>query len=380
MRHEMSLVLVGLLLVGLLLVGNSAVAQDYVGDMACGYCHVGKYVDYQKSGHPWKILRTAGKVPDELTWPMTPVPPLPMAFGAQLDWADVDYVIGNFFWKARFIDRDGFIWTGNSDDQTQWNLATQEFVPYHPGEVRPFNCGKCHTTGYDPEGNQHGRPGLIGTWAQDGVTCEACHGPGGGHVDNPKKNTVLGGKDCAECHFRDADFRMPWQNGFMRHHQQAEDLSHSPHASFKCETCHDPHRSVVYDDGGTITECIDCHKGNRKNGNYVVAGMEFLECVDCHMPYMGKSAVAFNEFSGDIRGHLFDIMTEPIAAVDNVTDDGFWNQAADGSAAITLDYACIGCHIEIWPLHDLDAALHNLAAFSKDIHVRHAATVPKKNK
>jgi hypothetical protein len=169
---------------------------------------------------------------------------------------------------------------------------------------------------------------------------------------------------------------MPWRGGFMRHHQQSEDLAHSSHAGIlDCESCHNPHRSVVYGLGGTITHCTDCHPGNAENNNYVVLGMESLDCIDCHMPYMAKSATASNEFTGDVRGHLFRIMTEATAAEDNVYEENgslFWNVddtvnlAGFNNAAITLDYACLGCHIEFDP----DFSLEDAAAYAKGIHTR----------
>jgi len=342
------------------LTNGTVPAQDYLGDFVCGVCHSEKYDDYMLSGHPFKLNWAYGGEPAPDTWPATPVPPLPEG----TEWNDVEYVIGNYYWKTRFVDRDGFIITG---DAVQWNLETQDFVPYHSGEVKPYDCGRCHTTGYDPEGNQFGLEGLVGTWAQPGVRCEACHGPGSDHVASFGTTPPPGGKDCSECHYRDSAFRMPWKGGFMRHHQQGEDLSHSPHAELSCNDCHNPHRSVVYGLGGTISQCGDCHLGDATNNNYVVKGMESVECIDCHMPMMGKSAVATNEFTGDIRGHLFEIMTEPIAAADNVYEDGggtFWNQDASGNAAITLDYACLGCHSQFDPSFTLADA----AAFADGIH------------
>ena len=233
-------------IVSLALIASVAAAQNYVGDDVCSACHAdspaeGFFEGYRRSGHPWKLFRTAGDVPAADTWPWTVVPPLPVVDDAQLEWSNVEYVIGNFFWKVRYIRPDGFIYTGQADETTQWNIATQEFVPYHAGEIdKPYNCGKCHTTGYEPEGNQLGLPGLFGTWAQDGVRCEACHGPASEHIADPFGTAPPGGKDCADCHFRDADFRMPWKGGFMRHHQQAEELSHSPHDALSCNTCHKP--------------------------------------------------------------------------------------------------------------------------------------------
>ena len=366
------------LLIGLMLVlpASAALGQTYVGDTTCQMCHqnfptTGFFDGYMNSGHPWKIFHTAGNDPAPDTWPHTPVPPLPIVYDVQLVWSDVEYVIGNFYWKARFIDRSGYIYTGDVDETTQWNLLTQEWVPYHAGDInKPFDCGKCHTTGYQPTGHQLGLPGLIGTWEEDGVRCEACHGPGSDHASDPSNVPPPGGKDCSECHFRDSQFRMPWKGGFMRHHQQAEDFSHSTHKNaLQCTSCHNPHRSVVYDDGGTTITCSQCHPGDSNNNFYTVgSGMEGNECTDCHMPAMGKSGQTFNEYKGDVHGHIFRIMTDPIAAVDNVYDDGtgslFWNQDVNGDSFITLDYACLGCHID----NGTPLTLQEASDFATGIH------------
>ncbi len=360
----------------LLLAVSVSFAQDYVGDDACSGCHASKYNEYMNSGHPYKVTHTAGEVPGDDTWPHTPVPPLPTVFDNQLVWSDVEYVIGNFYWKARFVDREGYIYTGSETDVTQWNLNTQEWVAYHAGEVdKPFNCGRCHTTGYVEEGNQHDLPGMIGTWAQDGIRCEACHGPASVHIGNPQTHPA-NGKDCAECHYRDDEFRMPWKGGFGRHHQQAEDLSHSPHSFFDCVTCHEPHRSVLYNDGGIPDDfsCSNCHAGNEENSYYLVDGMENVTCTECHMPKMTKNAAADpnNEYVADVSGHMFQIMTDPIAREDNTTEiDGelYWNQDDNGDAFATLDYACYSCH-----LND-GMTLDDLSAYATNIHTAHASSV-----
>ncbi|MHC4127293.1 MAG: multiheme c-type cytochrome [Planctomycetota bacterium] len=356
-------------------------AADYVGDNACSGCHAnfpttGFFDAYRDSGHPYKLFHAAGQEPPADTWPHTPVPPLPVVNGTQLQWSDIEYVIGNYNWKARFVDHDGYIYTGAADETTQWNLATQEWVPYHAGEVdKPYDCGRCHTTGYQPEGNQLGLPGLIGTWTEEGVRCEACHGPAGDHVVHQGEMLPAGGKTCAECHYRDAQFRMPWKGGFMRHHQQAEDFSHSPHGvMLTCNTCHDPHRSTLNNDGGVIADCTDCHPGSADNGFYVIDEMWFLDCTDCHMPYMTKSAVAVNDYKADVRGHLFQITREPLFAADNVYEDNgnfYWNQE-NGESFITLDYACMGCHTQV----GIPLTMEEASNYAVRIHTDHALPSP----
>ncbi|GBE30278.1 MAG TPA: T9SS type A sorting domain-containing protein [Bacteroidetes bacterium] len=364
-----------LICLSVLLVATLCIAQEYVGDSACATCHSGKYDSYMNSGHPYKITHTAGEVPGDDTWPHTPVPPLPSVFDNQLEWSDVEYVIGNFYWKARFIDRDGYIYTGSETDLTQWNLHTEEWVGYHAGDVdKPFDCGRCHTTGYEASGHQLGLEGLIGTWAQDGVRCEACHGPGSEHIANPQTHPE-NGKDCDDCHYRDDEFRMPWKGGFGRHHQQAEDLSHSPHSFFDCSTCHEPHRSVLYNDGGIPDDfsCSNCHEGDEDNGFYVIDEMENVECISCHMPKMTKNATVDpnNEYVADVAGHMFRIMTDPIAREDNtveIDNSLYWAQDGDGNSYATLDYACFSCHLG-------DMTLQELSVYADGIHDNHPASV-----
>jgi hypothetical protein len=121
------------------------------------------------------------------------------------------YVVGGYGWKARFIDQEGYIITGDEDAATQYNLENKtlrmddEWVPYYAGEEKPYDCGGCHTTGYIPEGNHDGLPGLIGTWAEDGIGCEECHGPGSNHVNDPYQVSATIDRDselCGQCHTR----------------------------------------------------------------------------------------------------------------------------------------------------------------------------------
>ena len=163
-------------------IGNLTVfAQNYVGSSACGYCHGLNYNYWIESGHHFSMSQVSGSAP---IYPYqyhsgaSNVPDPPSAFGSQLAWDDVSYVIGGYYWKANFLDQEGYIISGDVNDATQWNIWNQEWVAYHPNEQKPFDCGRCHTTGYDSAGHQGGMTGIVGTWFEDGVGCEACHGPG----------------------------------------------------------------------------------------------------------------------------------------------------------------------------------------------------------
>jgi len=69
-----------------------------------------------QTGHPYKLNKVENGQPPE--YPFSEVPQPPEGY----TWDDVAYVIGGYGWKARFIDHDGFIITGDADATTQHNL------------------------------------------------------------------------------------------------------------------------------------------------------------------------------------------------------------------------------------------------------------------
>jgi hypothetical protein len=174
--------------------GAAIVGAEYVGSLTCSGCHTDIYQVFMQSGHPWKLNPVVnGQPPD---FPFTEIPELPEGY----TWDDILYVIGGYNWKARFVNHEGYIITnppgetGVTDYLNQWNFANPlvgreaGWVTYNSGvENKPYDCGSCHTTGYSPRGNQDDLPGLIGTWAEPGIQCEACHGPGSLHVQAPTR-------------------------------------------------------------------------------------------------------------------------------------------------------------------------------------------------
>ena len=167
----------------------AAASAEYAGSERCSTCHGEIYEMFMKSGHAWKLNPVVDGQPPE--YPFTEVPDPPEGYA----WDDITYVIGGYNWKARFIDQNGYIITGDENATTQYNYANEAvgteagWAAYHAGEVeKPYDCGPCHTTGYSawpPDARQDDLPGLIGTWAEPGVQCEACHGPGSLHASDP---------------------------------------------------------------------------------------------------------------------------------------------------------------------------------------------------
>lgn len=347
---------------------GQAIAQElfgaeYVGSETCGECHEDTYQVFIKSGHPWKLNKVVNGQPPE--YPFTQLPEPPEGY----TWNDISYIIGGYNWKARFIDKNGYIITGADDKATtQYNFANEVvgteagWVGYHAGEKDlPYDCGTCHTTGYSPEGNQDGLPGLIGTWAEDGIGCEQCHGPGSLHADNPRGVAVKVNRDaaeCGDCHRRDAVESVNASGGFIQHHEQYEELFQSKHAIIDCVQCHDPHTGVVQlrlaGEQTTRTSCENCHFESAKYQDNESHVENDVQCIDCHMPRITKSAVGnADNFTGDIRTHLMAIDVDQMGQFD-----------ADGKVAlsqVSLDFACKHCHTPDSDLALSDNILRNTA-------------------
>jgi len=328
-----------------------AFGAEYVGSAACGECHTDTYEVFMKSGHPYKLSPVVDGKPPE--YPFTVVDQLPEGY----TWDDISYVIGGYNWKYRFVGTDGYIITNppgavDAEYLNQYNFANPVvgndagWVKYHSGDENvPYDCGACHTTGYDPSGSFEDMPGIVGSWAEPGVQCEECHGPGSQHAANPRGVALDIERDsalCGECHLRGGSEQVNAKGGFIEHHEQYEEIFQSKHVTINCVVCHDPHTGVIAlrkanaEDASvavTRTSCENCHfeqAANRKS-------MESLACVECHMPRVTKSAVGNAEtFTGDIRTHLMAI-----------NPNQFGQFSEDGSTSLSelgLDFACKSCH------------------------------------
>ena len=328
--------------------GASFEAPQFVGSDTCSQCHGEIFEKFRQSGHPWMMNEVVdGQPPD---YPFSEIPRPPEGY----EWTDISYVIGGYGWKARFIDQEGYIITGDDENaRTQYNLENEalfmgdEWVGFHPGEANlPYDCGSCHTTGYSPRGNQDDKPGLIGTWAFAGVQCEACHGPGGAHVNAPRafKMTVRTDRSsCEECHAITPVDDITTEGAFISHHEQYPDLFTSKHLVLDCVSCHDPHSGVVQHlergEQPVAVTCETCHFEVARYQNNVAHEMIQIDCIDCHMPRLLQNAVGDEaSFHGDMRSHVVAIDPYRVSQFEE-TEDGrvVWPQ-------LSLDFSCRSCH------------------------------------
>lgn len=388
-------------LLAMLLLGTvQALAQDYAGSQACKTCHSSKHSDWLTSGHPYKIQ----KIADGQQGPVYPMLTAHKQVGSQVDyvlkpgvpqppkgftWNEIGFVVGGFHSNARFLDKEGYRILG---DSAQYNLITDKWVPYEgtaPGKASyDYNCYKCHTTGASSEKNQEFQayPGIEGSWFESGIGCEGCHGPAKEHTTNfvNVKPPKEGYETCNGCHARDRGDTFAWNKrvewrkqtvagiptGFIRHREQGDMMLNSKHeiAGMTCATCHEPHKSVYFENGGLKPEvtCESCHPNHEIPGH----GSDKAECVDCHMPFAAKNGDVKTPWISEQSAHYWKILPEPLTMFANLDTIGgyfFIKQDENGAGGLTLDYTCMQCHVD----KNVDWA----SAYAVDIHKKGVTSV-----
>ncbi|NOZ85653.1 MAG: hypothetical protein GXP49_05215 [Deltaproteobacteria bacterium] len=349
----------------------------YVGAEKCKECHERIYAGWKTTMHPYKFqdatpdavvgdfqknnTYTAGGYTTRMEKRGDEFSITTMGPDNKEHTYKIKYLIGSV-WKQRYVTE--FPNGALHILPVQWNVKTQEWVDYHglkkhkPGDGKywsdktrtyQFKCTGCHNTGsefqYDAATDT-----FTGTkWADKGVACEACHGPGSNHVVaegedlaktivNPAKiyDPARAAMVCGQCHTRGSsaeklfgvqktgypfDYRPGGQLNFVydekpglhpdgtsrKHHQQYIDWKKSGHAEagVQCWDCHYTHRqgnSNRYQTKlpGSLL-CKNCHIDIEQKGYHGIHSEN--NCIGCHMAPAAKSAV-----SGDIHSHSFRVM------------------------------------------------------------------------
>lgn len=342
----------------------------YVGYEGCASCHANIAALHARTGHAQALNAVLNESP---MYP-PPADDLPSS-PPGLVWGDIAYVIGGYDLAARFVTTEGFVHTGPT---AQFDVAIPEirlpagFVPHAPGgaDPLPFDYETFYrlTTGpvsIDDAGGrrQDNRPGIGGLWAEPGVQCEACHGPGSMHIPNPTAGNIIldaGSGKCAGCHGNTVDSpRIIAGDGFIQGFQQSTELLASPHAGFSCTFCHNPHASTKSDPAGAIrNQCQACHPNvdmGLHEGFVFVQGdhVEPVTCVSCHMPFAVKTRsentiqLTTGETArfGDTQSHIFRLDPSQ-SSLNNMFTDAGASVARDpsGQAGVSTCFVCQRCH------------------------------------
>ncbi len=187
----------------------------YVGSQKCKKCHEENFTHWIHSMHS-KMIQDAKKDPSVIVADFSKLPK-----DADFSKEDVVYTIGSKF-KQRYMIPATI--NGKPDFRLgnyQWNSQTQKwqhFKPYkywyhdaYPHDNKRFptsnTCDGCHFTGFMATSKR----------VEPAIACEACHGPGSKHVENPKTSFVYEADKvdpiratevCLQCHMRNRDIRL----------------------------------------------------------------------------------------------------------------------------------------------------------------------------
>lgn len=289
--------------------GVSFTPPEFVGSEACAKCHGDIFERYSRSGHAWALTPVVDGQAPRIPSDEVRTPPQDMT------WDELSYVVGGYQWKALFVNQDGFLVTGEA---AQYNLdnnlleAGREFVSYHPGEELPFDCGACHATGYNPRGVQTTQTAMVGTFAQPGVQCEACHGPGSLHVNNPFAFSPDISRDAQKCRSCHTSGEIETADGFIQHtNHEYGDLFPGKHAILDCVDCHDPHAGAAAPreenrQTALRASCANCHFRQAQEDK--VHRQIRVACDTCHMPRLIQNAVGVpDSFMADLKTHQVTI-------------------------------------------------------------------------
>jgi tetratricopeptide (TPR) repeat protein/nitrate/TMAO reductase-like tetraheme cytochrome c subunit len=246
----------------------------------------------------------------------------------------------------------------DSNDPLHWTGVTQNWN---------VSCAECHSTdlkkNFDLASNSWKT-----TFSEVDVSCEACHGPAGLHVEiaqnkglfwdrhhgfglaNLKTDNNLDQiESCAPCHSRRGVIQEGFKPGcnfddyyalqtltepiyYADGQIRDEDYVHGSfsqskmyHAGIKCSDCHDPHSLKLKHNGNNV--CTSCHqhpagKYDTENHHHHKPGTPGASCVECHMP------------------------ATTYMMVDARRDHSFRVPRPDLSVRLGTPNACTGCHLE----------------------------------
>lgn len=156
-------------------------SNQYVTSQQCRQCHPVQFHSWRKTLHPkmFRPVRDPGDLLGDFDSPSTV---------RTFERKDVQFVVGNRWEQiyARMIDGEYY------PLPAKWHIAQKKWVPYKVKDWKDvkmsYQCNGCHTTGFDAATLK---------FAEFGIGCEACHGPGEQHVQNEKMADNLW---CTGCH------------------------------------------------------------------------------------------------------------------------------------------------------------------------------------
>jgi photosynthetic reaction center cytochrome c subunit len=309
----------------------SVLPVEPAGANRCLFCHSSEVEGYSQSAMAHS-LRRAGTEPDGIVNANgTRITMHSSSTGFWQKWENagdtaeyhIDWVIGSgSHAQGYLLSLGGHLFqspVAYYTSRQSYDLAPGYENQPDPDFTRPVpeECVLCHsgTALHVPDSlNQYRSP----VFADEGITCERCHGPSERHLADPRPETIvnpaklaLPARDsvCEQCHLFGvarvanpgkmlSDF-VPGQaleNTFTVYHDanptgafkvisQVEQLALSACArkssgQLWCGTCHNPHGKLEQSVDFYRSRCLSCHTGSLSQSH----PPRDSNCVGCHMP------------------------------------------------------------------------------------------------
>jgi tetratricopeptide (TPR) repeat protein len=319
-------------------------APQYVGNRACAACHLAIYQSYSKT----PMALTSGLTGDNLVEGAFEHSPSAMRYRvyqkdgkAFLSYQRADnpeirgtqelpfYVGSGRRGRSYLFSIDGFLYQSPASYYAQkrrWDMSPG----YESSREMPFNraitpsCLTCHASQVRATGGTENRYDDM-PFAQAGIGCERCHGPGSEHIKgkaamvNPAKlEAARRDSVCAQCHLSgEARINQPGKNaGMFRPGDRLADyvldyiydggfnyaykaISHVEALSqsrcklaagdrMSCLSCHDPHSLPPPEEKAAYfrEKCLACHLQQKVSVELKRHFDSQKDCRGCHMPAM----------------------------------------------------------------------------------------------
>lgn len=315
-----------------------AAREDYVGTATCASCH--KQIALTQQQTPmaraaWRASETeALRSKTKLALSTPPFQTVITHDAASTNYTvtgEGDSISSQLLWSMGYgVKGQTFIlrYLGTFfESQLSYfpSLGSLDITPEHPRTSPEYleaalgapltdnavrQCFACHTT--ESSVRQQFDP----AHATPGVTCEACHGPGSGHVRAMKDKQTKGVANaildpglfgpvdlvdfCGACHRAPLDVETAKDYAPLNIRYQPYRLSKSrcwsrPDPRITCIACHDPHEPLVREATFYDAKCTACHSAataegsdgvarERQNSKPATCPVSTEHCVSCHMP------------------------------------------------------------------------------------------------
>lgn len=317
---------------------GSRSTDSYVGSATCGKCHKTKAADqkttpmartlmraedagtlhshsqliFRNDKYVYRISTNAGKPEYSVTdGSRTLSATLLWAFGTGEVGQSYLYQKNGNFYESRvtyFSSLQNLHFTPTRALLTPHDLEEAMARPVHMGEIK--RCFSCHSASAVIDGEF--APTKLGV----GVTCEACHGPGGKHANAMEASILLQGVGdeearamildpgklnpadsvdfCGACHVTWWDVKLARMKGISNVRSQPYRLQQSKcwgkgDPRITCVACHDPHVPLVQEASDYDEKCLKCHltavgATRTKDHPGAACPVAIKNCVTCHMP------------------------------------------------------------------------------------------------